>query len=165
MTVSIFANGSPGVKRLQRKFEKLAGNLRNRRKLMKQIGIRLMIEADKNFIDQGREGKPWTKLSPATIAGRRTGKGKGPPKILLDTRRLNASITKTENKDNVFAVSNTMVKIGTNVGYAPKQHFGDPGPPKNPARPFLPSKKKALGVAIDATEKEIKRQKKNTGFR
>jgi phage virion morphogenesis protein len=126
---------------LQEALKRLAESVENLREPLDQIGAAVSNNAQLRFPAQaGPGGKPWSKLSPVTLARRKKG-GKG-AQALLDTGRLRASIT-----HNVH--SNT-VEVGTNVEYAAVQQFGAtrgafgrtkrgaPIPWGNiPARPFL----------------------------
>jgi len=56
--------------------------------------------------------------------------------ILIDTHRLQYSVTGKGGADSVRKLEDTRLEIGTNVKYAPVHQFGSPK--KNiPARPFL----------------------------
>lgn len=88
---------------------------------------------EKNFREQGGPVK-WKGLAASTLSRRRRGRGRGGPQILIDTARLKNSIG--------YRLVNAGVEIGTNVVYAPRQHFGYPGGKgrghsRTPARPFL----------------------------
>lgn len=100
---------------------------------MKAAGVYMLGSIEKNFRAQGRPEK-WVGLSEATKNRRRKGRGKGGAKILIDTARLKNS--------HSMRLTSEGVEVGTNVVYAPRQHFGYPGGAgrghsKTPARPFL----------------------------
>lgn len=83
---------------------------------LKRAGIYMVGSIDRNFEAEGRP-KRWIRLSPMTIEMRRHGEGRGTARILQDTGRLRASIT-------YEIVGSDGIKIGTNIPYAGKLHFG-----------------------------------------
>jgi len=134
-----------GVDKLQRRFQRLSRKIKNRRILFKRIGVRLLNTVSDNFDKEAHEGKPWRVLSSATIAGRRKGRGAGSTKILQDTGLLRSSF--------VMDANNSRVKVGTPVKYAPTHEFGKG---KMPKRKMLPSKERALSIAIEVAENYVK---------
>jgi phage virion morphogenesis protein len=126
-----------GLSQLLDRLGTLAFDTRHVERPLRAVGALLVTSIEKNFAEQGRPQK-WTPLAPRTLAGRRRGKGKGGPRILIDTGRLKSSI----NYKMVSAGGGPAVKVGTNVRYAARQHFGYPGGAgrghaKTPARPFM----------------------------
>ncbi|HQU86358.1 MAG TPA: phage virion morphogenesis protein [Pyrinomonadaceae bacterium] len=127
------ANDIQGIENLFRRVRKLATDSRQVQKPLKAAGVVMLSSIQQNFKAQGRPQK-WQKLSAATIAGRRKGKGKGKAQILIDKGRLKNS--------HSMKVSSGGVEVGTNVIYAKRQHYGFPGgkgkgKSKTPARPFV----------------------------
>ena len=146
MKISIRTDGEPGTKRLTAKFKGLARDIKNRRVLFNRIGTELLNAVARNFKEQGHEGAPWAALSPFTIARRRKGRGvkvsRG--RILEDTGALRGSFT-AEATEN-------MVRVGSNLIYAPTHEFGR-GP--IPRRPMLPSQRSGLQMALEVTDAYI----------
>ena len=100
---------------------------------MKAGGVYMLGSVERNFKASGRP-KKWEKLADSTIAARRTGKGKGGIKILVDTAAMKNSMS--------MRVRSTETEVGTNAVQAKRQHFGYPGGTgrghsKTPARPFV----------------------------
>lgn len=127
-----------GLQNVLNRLGEMAFDTRRVEKPLHAIGVHMIGSVQKNFQAQGRP-KKWTPLSPRTIAGRRKGRGKGGPKILIDMARLKNSIS-----ERVILSSSPAVEVGTNVIYAPRQHFGYDGGGKTgrghsttPAREFL----------------------------
>ena len=128
------ADDIQGFSRLIKRLGQLAIDTRQTEKPLRAAGAIAIGSIQKNFDEQGRPEK-WTPLSPRTLGRRRKGRGKGGPKILIDTARLKNSI-------GFKLVEGPGVMIGTNVIYARRQHFGYPGGKgrgraRTPARPFL----------------------------
>lgn len=124
--------GIQGLEQILRRVKKLATDSRHVEQPMKASGTYMLGSIEKNFKAGGRPDK-WTALSEATKARRRN-KKKSSIKILIDTARLKNS--------HQFRLVSEGVQIGTNVIYAPRQHFGYPegtgrGHSETPARPFL----------------------------
>ena len=147
MKLAIRSNGEPGVKNLQRKFTKLAFDIKNRRPLFSRIGVLLLNAVAENFQQQGHEGTPWQALSPRTVAGRRKGPGTGSARILEDTGELRRSFT--------MEATNESLRVGTAKIYAPPHEYGYK---QIPQRKMLPSKKYGLQVAVDMADKYLKEQ-------
>jgi phage gpG-like protein len=111
----------------------LATDTRHVERPLKAAGAYQLGSIEKNFRAQGRPTK-WEGLKASTLAGRRRGRGKGSPQILINTARLKNSFS--------FRVLSEGVEVGTNLIYAARQHFGYPGGSgrghsHTPARPFL----------------------------
>ena len=133
-----------GVLRLQRRFNRMAKSLRNRRPMFTRIGISVMNDISNNFTDEAHQGDPWRRLSQTTIDARRRSGGPIRPKILQDSGDLRKSFTRAGGNPKV---TNNEVKVGSNVPYAPKHEFGDAGPPRIPRRQILPSELRGLQIA------------------
>ena len=128
------ADSIQGMSRLVSRLQQLALDSRRVEPPLKAAGQVAVHSIQMNFQAQGRPQK-WTPLAPRTLARRRRGKGRGGPRILIDTARLKNSI-------NAKLVSGPGVAVGTNVIYARRQHSGYPGGKgrglsKTPARPFM----------------------------
>ena len=122
-----------GFERLLRRVRKLEKDVRDTERPLKAAGVYMLGSIERNFQAQGRPEK-WTALNESTLARRRKGRGKGKAQILIDTARLKNSMSMRLTGDGV--------EVGTNVIYAPRQHFGyeggeGRGQAKTPARPFL----------------------------
>lgn len=144
MKISVRYEGTPGTKKLQNKFRKLAASIKNRKPLFNRIGVQLLNAISENFQQQGHEGTPWAPLSQRTIAGRRN-KNKSSIKILEDTGELRRSFASE--------ATDAQVRVGTKKIYAPPHEYGY----KNiPERRMLPSKKMGLQLAVDVVDNYIK---------
>jgi phage virion morphogenesis protein len=128
-----------GLTAALRRLQELALDTRKVERPLEAIGVYMLGSVEKNFQQQGRPDR-WSPLNPRTIAGRRKGKGKGGPKILIDRARLKNSMN---HKVHIGSPSSN-VEVGTNVIYGPRHHFGYEGAGKKgrgqsntPARPFL----------------------------
>lgn len=124
--------GIQGLEEALKRVSRLVTDTRHVEKPLKAAGTYMLGSIEKNFKASGRPNR-WAALSSGTIAGRRN-KKKSSIKILIDTGRL-------KNSHSMKTVSEG-VQIGTNVIYAPRQHFGysggsGRGHAKTPARPFL----------------------------
>lgn len=122
-----------GFESLMRRVKQLEKNVRDTERPLKAAGVYMLGSIERNFQAQGRPDK-WTDLSDETLASRRKGRGKGKAQILIDTARLKNSMS--------TRLTGEGVEIGTNVIYAPRQHFGyeggdGRGQAETPARPFL----------------------------
>lgn len=127
-----------GLGKLLNRLEEMALDASRRTdKPLRAAGAYMLGSIEKNFQQQGRP-KRWDPLSPKTLASRRKGRRKkGRPKILINTARL-------KNSMSFKVIAGPSVAVGTNVRYAPRQHFGyDPGnkkgrgQTKTKARPFV----------------------------
>jgi len=129
----IMAEGFEGVDRALRRIGQMATDVKHVERPLSEAGEYLVGSVKKTILVGGRP-KKFPPLAPSTLAARRKGRGRGGPKILIDTGRLLASLEKTVTTDGV--------RVGTNVIYARRQHFGYPGGPgrghsRTPARPFM----------------------------
>lgn len=123
-----------GLSALIRRVSQLATDTSHVERPLKAAGAYMLGSIEKNFRKQGRPQK-WQALKASTLAGRRKGRGRGGPQILIDKARLKNSVS-------FRVVAEPGVEIGTNVIYARRQHFGYPGGAgrghsHTPARPFL----------------------------
>lgn len=126
-----------GIEEVLNRFAQFAAAVSDLDKPLRASGVYMLGSIERNFKAQGRPQK-WQSLAPSTLAQRRKGKGKGGAQILIDTARLKNSTTSA----GAMNVTSSAMTIGTNVIYAPRQHFGYPGGSgrgrsKTPARPFL----------------------------
>lgn len=151
--ISAWSAGQPGTKRLQEKFSKLAFSVRDRRPLMKRIGVLLLNEVSKNFETESHEGTPWKELAPLTIRRRRIGLGAGSPKILQDTGTLKRSFVMQPTRDTVVVgvPNKTVIVDGKKLNLQYAEHHEE-GKGNTPKRKMLPSERRALGVAVDEAE-------------
>jgi phage virion morphogenesis protein len=127
------ADDIQGLSRLLGRISQLATDTRHVEGALRSAGTHVVGSVQKNFEQQGRPRK-WSPLAPATLRQRRKGKGRGGPKILVDTGKMKNSIN--------YQVYGEGVKIGLNAVQARRQHFGYPGGAgrghsRTPARPFL----------------------------
>jgi phage gpG-like protein len=127
------AEGIEGLGRLASRLGQLATDTRHVEKPLGEAGEYLIGSVKKTFYAQGRPQK-WTPLAPSTLRSRRKGKGRGGPKILMDTLRMMNALDKR--------VTPAGVAVGLNAAQARRQHFGYPGGTgrghsRTPARPFL----------------------------
>lgn len=125
------AGGIEGIEKVFNRFKRLKNAIKRTERPLKAAAVYMLGSIDKNFQAEGRP-KKWETLADATVAGRRGKK----PKILTDTARLRRS--------HSYRITTNGAEIGTNVIYAPRQHFGYDGSKKSgrghsdtPARPFL----------------------------
>ena len=126
-----------GIEQVLNRFLIIEESVKNLAPAMRASGVYMLGSVERNFKAQGRPQK-WQALAPSTLAQRRKGKGKGGAQILIDTARMKNSVTSA----NAMNLTSSGFSIGTNVIYAPRQHFGYPGGAgrgrsKTPARPFL----------------------------
>lgn len=138
-----------GFNKLQRKFNQLAKQLRNKEPMFKGIGIKLLNEINETFEKESFEGSPWERLKQSTIFARpgislvEARKGTAEVKILQNTGTLRRSYSPGDSESR-YSVSKNFVRVGTNLEYAAIHEFGI-GSPK---RQMIPSKKRALEIAI-----------------
>lgn len=126
-----------GIEAVLNRFAQLQRAANDLDKPLKASGVYMLGSIERNFRAQGRPQK-WESLATSTLAARRSGKGKGGAQILIDTANLKNSVT----SEKALQTTGSGFSIGTNVIYAPRQHFGYPGGAgrgrsKTPARPFL----------------------------
>ena len=97
------------------------------------LTIRRLItdEITENFATESEQGIPWPPLAPYTLERK-----EGPQKLIETYRMFLSMIGQTP--DTVWQVSNNRLVWGTSAPYAAKHQVGDPGPPRIPARPYLP---------------------------
>jgi phage gpG-like protein len=128
-----------GLRLLLDRVSEMERDVRDADRLLKVAGEMLVTSVRKNFEHEGRPIH-WSPLRPATIAGRRKGRGRGGHKILQDTGILIGGIHKEVVAEGV--------KIATSpLPYARRQQEGyDPGgkldrlgrrQSKTPARIYL----------------------------
>lgn len=141
-----------GLTETQRKFNKAAKQLKNKKPMFKAIGIKLLNEINRTFETETFEGEPWQRLSEATKKSRRKGRGPDDDKILQDTGKLKSSYS-PQNADSRYFVSRNFVRVGTNVEYAASHEFGI----DNPEREMIPTKKRALEIAVPVADFFVKR--------
>ncbi len=127
------AEGIQGLERVINRIRKLATDVRHVERPLKATGAYMLGSIERNFQAQGRPQK-WESLATSTIRGRRRGKGRGSPRILIDTAAMKNAVA--------YRVHTEGVEIGLNKVQAKRQHFGFPGGPgpghaHTPARPFL----------------------------
>jgi phage gpG-like protein len=162
-----------GADEIERKFNKLARKVKNRVPLYKRIGVNLLNEISHTFRTETHEGKRWKPLKMSTMLARRRGPRAGKaitiarrkertvaqPKILQDTGTLRRSfvmdVSRRYVKVHVDPKKRTFKEgkfVGSPMEYAPFHEFGE-GVPK---RPMLPSKKRALEIAVKIADDYIK---------
>lgn len=141
-----------GLTKLQRKFNKFAKQLKNKEPMFKAIGIKLLNEINRTFETETFEGEPWQRLSDATKKSRRKGRGPEEDKILQDTGNLKNSYS-PQNGESRWFVSRSFVRVGTNVEYAASHEFGM----GNPERGMIPTKKRALEIAVPIADLFVNR--------
>lgn len=125
--------GIQGLQAVLTRVGRLVTDIRHVEGPMKAAGVYMLGSIEKNFKAGGRPAK-WEALAESTIARRKTGKGKGGAKILVDTGALKNSMA--------MRMTTAGVEVGTNKVQAKRQHFGFPkgsgrGHAKTPARPFV----------------------------
>lgn len=135
------SDGFSGIEQLLKRLGELALDASNVERPLRAAGVYMVGSIEKNFQAQGRPTR-WTPLSARTLAGRRVGKGrkrgKG-PRILINSARMKNSVSSQVHLQN----PESYTEVGTNVIYAPRQHFGYQGKGKGrgqattPARPFV----------------------------
>ena len=128
-----------GNKQAKIKLDKIAKGIRNPRPLLKQIGVLILNEVNKNFVRGSNDGDAWTPNAPATIAR------KGSSKPLIDTGNLRASFT--------FQVKRNSVEIGSPLFYSEFHEFGTSTIPQ---RKMLPKDSKASKIAVAQTKIYLK---------
>ena len=124
---------------IKQRITQIANKIKNKKPVLKRIGINLLNEIDKSFQRGGNDKGAWAPDSPVTIAR------KGSSKVLVDTGLLRGSY--------IMKVGADFVDVGTPVRYAsPLQE----GTKDMPASPMLPSKSKTLSITKDTLEKYIR---------
>ncbi len=141
-----------GLNTLQRKLNRMAKGVSNRRPMFTRIGLSVMNDISNNFQGESHEGKPWKPLSAITIERRRQGPGSGTIKILQDTGKL--------RREFVSKVSNNDVKVGTPTSYASKHEFGE----SVPRRQMLPSRERGLKIATKEVIVKVQKEKIKAGL-
>lgn len=122
-----------GLGRLLRRVEKLATDTRDVEAPLKAAGAVMVGSVEQNFRAGGRP-QTWEGLADSTLRRRRRGRGRGGPRVLVDTARLKNSIS--------YRLVQGGIEVGTNVIYARRHHFGyeggeGRGRSATPARAFL----------------------------
>lgn len=122
-----------GLGRLLRRVEKLATDARHVEAPLKAAGAVMLSSVEQNFREGGRPQR-WQGLADSTLGRRRRGRGRGGPRVLIDTARLKNSMS--------YRLVQGGIEVGTNVIYARRHHFGyeggeGRGRSETPARPFL----------------------------
>jgi phage virion morphogenesis protein len=131
------SDGLETFERAARRIHQMATDVKHVERPLKEAGEYIVGSVKKTILVGGRPVK-FAPLAASTIAGRRKGRGRGGPKILIDRGRLLGSIQKKVTTDGV--------RVGTNVVYAARHHFGYPGGSgrghsRTPARPFMQMQK------------------------
>lgn len=123
-----------GIEQVLARFIQLTQEADDLEKPFNTAATYMLGSIEKNFKAQGRPEK-WTPLAASTLARRKKGKNKTKTgQILIDSGQMKNSVTPERD--------GSTLKIGTNVVYAARQHFGYPGGrgrghSKTPARPWL----------------------------
>ena len=147
-----------GDKKLQKKFKKLANQIKsNKAPMYKRIGIKLLNEINNNFKTESHEGTPWPFPTLETVLARR---GEGDIMLLQDTGLLRASFS-PGHTDSRYKVNNDMIRVGTMTEYALTHEEGRDNIPQ---RKMLPSTKKALGISIKIADGYIDEKIKKAGL-
>ena len=127
-----------GDKQLKANLNKIQQKTSKLRPLFKQIGVYMLGSVNRTFTS---EGKPkWTDIQECTKL-QRARIGKYPGKMLQITGRLKRSIT--------FEASNSDVKIGTSVPYAPFLQFGTRNMSDRPFLQFLKTDEKIINKIFE----------------
>ncbi len=96
--------------------QRIASAVADRTELHRRFGIQLLNWIDRNFRQEGAlTGRPWAKLSPNTIAGRR----KGSSRILQDTGGLKSSFTERHDASGVRVGTAKEVALYHQLGTRP----------------------------------------------
>lgn len=127
------ADGFENLDQVIRRVGKLATDVRHVERPLDQAA-EYAVGSIKRTILVGGRPKKFAPHAPSTLRSRRKGKGRGGAKVLIDRGRLLGSFDKKVTTDGA--------RIGTNVVYAARHHYGYPGGPgrghaKTPARPFM----------------------------
>ena len=127
------AEGFEGLDRILRRVGQIATNVRHVERPLNQAA-EYAVGSIKRTIFAGGRPKKFAPHAPSTLRSRRKGRGRGGARVLIDTGRLVGSIDKTVTTDGA--------RIGTNVVYAARQHYGYPGGSgrghaRTPARPYM----------------------------
>lgn len=120
-------------------------------KITGQLAVRAV---QRNFAAQrDPQGKPWARLSAATIERRRN-KKKSSIRILIDTGRLRNSINyQSDSKE---------ARVGTNVLYAPFHNFGTR---RMPQREFMGVTSEDETGIVNALNAYVKRVVSQSGLK
>ncbi len=131
-----------GLGRLLKRLGQLKTDTRHVEQPLKAAGAYMLGSLEKNFRAGGRPEK-WQGLAESTLRRRRRGKGRGSPRVLIDTGRLKNSFSFRVGALTWGLIGAAPgVEIGTNVVYAKRHQFGYPGGSgrghaETPARQFL----------------------------
>ncbi len=128
-----------GDKALRDTIQRITQAAGDRTELHRRFGIQLLNWIDRNFRQEGAlTGRPWAKLSPNTIAGRR----KGSSRILQDTGGLKSSFTERHDANGV--------RVGTAKEISLYHQFG--------TRPYeiRPKNAKALAFTMAGGGRAVK---------
>ncbi|HEY6232808.1 MAG TPA: phage virion morphogenesis protein [Pyrinomonadaceae bacterium] len=125
-----------GLKLLLDRIREMERDVRHADRALAVAGEYGVGSVQRNFEAEGRP-QHWSPLAPATIRGRRKGRGRGGPRILQDTRRLAGGVHKQVVSEGVkIATSPLAYARRQQEGYDPAGKKG-PGQVKTPARKYL----------------------------
>jgi phage virion morphogenesis protein len=149
---------------------KIAQELSRPTPALKLVGILAQRAIQRNFKAQSDpQGKPWARLSSATIKSRRNRK-KSSIQILVDTGRLKNSL----NTLDALRITGSEVAIGTNVKYAAIHNFGAGARSSVkthrrfgaiPQREFMGVKKEDEQGIVDALNRYVERVIRQSGLK
>lgn len=129
-----------------------------------KIGLRLMGDFRENFAAQGGAfmgTSAWAPLRPSTVRQRlKLGFGGGP--IMMRTGTLVDSLSVPGAAGNVFEVGPEHVSVGSDVPYAPYQHWGTRR--GLPARSLIGLTWETQSYALRAVADYVREQARNAGF-
>jgi phage gpG-like protein len=131
----------------QRRLNRLAAQLQNRRPVNKILSAKLFAMVMENFDNEAHDGQPWLDLAPSTWRWKRK---RGYEKILQNTGALRQSFLPFSD-NNSAGVGALSVRKHADIS---KKHEEGIGVPK---RPMLPGRAKALEQAIIIYEAFIER--------
>lgn len=101
----------------QKKLSKLIRNTKNKKPLLKTIGIQGQVNIEKHFkTESDSQGRAWKPLNPKTLKARK-GKRSNEAGILKDTGRL---------RNIAFNINPKSVIVGTTINYGGPHQFGAP---------------------------------------
>lgn len=122
----------------QRRLNKLAQQLENRRPVNKLLSTKLFAMVMENFDREGHEGVPWADLAPSTWRWKRK---RGYDKILQNTGALRQSFLPFSDNDSA-GVGALSIREHADISAKHEEGIGVP------KRKMLPSNAKALEQAV-----------------
>lgn len=151
MTSPFFVIGEVvNVSGVRGRLQRLASKTSNRIGVNAVVAGKLWSMVMENFKSESHEGEPWEPLAPSTIERRQTKRG-GKVAILQDTGQLRQSFESFSNND-LAGVGSVSSRKHAELSEIHQEGLGNV-----PARPMLPSEKRAQAEAVKIYDVYIRR--------